>query len=56
MWIADWPASPGRVSQGKTEPEALENIREATLGCLEVRAEQGPPLTVRVTQVEVALG
>jgi predicted RNase H-like HicB family nuclease len=55
MIIADSPAIPGCISQGLTEQEALANIREAIIGCLEVRAEQGLPLTVRTVDVEVAV-
>jgi predicted RNase H-like HicB family nuclease len=51
--VAECPAIPGCVSQGKTEDEALANIREAIVECLEVRAEQGLPLTVRTVEVEV---
>jgi len=47
MIVAECPAIPGCVSQGHTEDEAIANIREAIIGCLEVRAEQGMPLTVR---------
>lgn len=46
MIAAECPAIPGCVSQGKTEEEALANIREAVQGCLEARAAQGMPLTV----------
>ncbi|MBD3233970.1 MAG: type II toxin-antitoxin system HicB family antitoxin [candidate division Zixibacteria bacterium] len=53
MYIADCPSIPGCVSQGKTEQEAEENIREAIKECLEVRAEKGMPLTVATRQVEV---
>jgi len=55
MLVAECPSIPGCISEGKTEEEALENIREAIIGCLEVRAEQGMPLTVAVREVEVAL-
>jgi predicted RNase H-like HicB family nuclease len=55
MLVVECPAIPGCVSQGRTEAEALANIREAILGCLEVRAEQGLPLTVRTLEVEVAV-
>jgi predicted RNase H-like HicB family nuclease len=37
------PAIPGCVSQGDTLNEALANIRQAILLCLEVRNEQGQP-------------
>lgn len=55
MIVAECPAIPGCVSQGQTEQEALANIREAIIGCLEVRAAQGLPLTVRTVEVEVAV-
>jgi predicted RNase H-like HicB family nuclease len=46
MFIAECPAIPGCVSQGKTEVEAERNINEAIKECLAVRAEKGLPLTV----------
>ena len=55
MVVAECPAIPGCVSQGRTEDEAIANIREAIVGCLEVRAEQGMPLTVRTVEVDVAV-
>jgi predicted RNase H-like HicB family nuclease len=55
MYIAECPSIPGCVSQGKTEQEAERNIQEAIKECLEVRAEQGMPLTVATRQIEVAL-
>ncbi|HZF54611.1 MAG TPA: type II toxin-antitoxin system HicB family antitoxin [Polyangiaceae bacterium] len=55
MIVAECPAIPGCVSQGQTEQEAIANIREAIIGCLEVRAAQGLPLTVRTVEVEVAV-
>jgi predicted RNase H-like HicB family nuclease len=53
MIVAECPAIPGCVSQGKTEDEAIANIREAIQACLEVRAEAGMPLTVEIRQIEV---
>ena len=55
VWVAECPSIPGCVSQGDTKDEALANIREAIELCLEVRAENGMPLTVETQQVEVAL-
>ena len=55
MLVAECPSIPGCISQGKTEKEALANIREAIAGCLEARAENHMPLTVTVREVEVAL-
>jgi predicted RNase H-like HicB family nuclease len=53
VFIAECPSIPGCISQGKTEQEAEDNIREAIKECLEVRAEKGMPLTVTTHQVEV---
>lgn len=53
VYIAECPAIPGCVSQGKTEEEAEINILEAIKECLEVRTELGMPLTVVTREVEV---
>ena len=53
IWIVECPSIPGCVSQGNTKDEALESIKDAIAGCLEVRAEQGLPLTIETRQVEV---
>lgn len=55
MYIAECPAIPGCVSQGKTEEEAQSNIQDAIKQCLEVRAEMGMPLTITTRQVQVAV-
>ena len=55
MMVAECPAVPGCVSQGRDEAEALANIREAIAGCLEARAANGMPLTVKVREVEIAV-
>jgi predicted RNase H-like HicB family nuclease len=55
MIVVECPAIPGCVSQGKTEAEALANIREAIQGCLEARAANGMPLTVATREVEVTV-
>jgi len=55
MWAAECPSIPGCVRQGETREEAAENIREAIVLCLEVRAERGLPLTVETRQIEVAI-
>ena len=41
MFIAECPAIPGCISQGKTEQEAEKNIQEAIKECLEARAAKG---------------
>ncbi len=53
--VAECPAIPGCVSQGRTEEEALANVKEAIQACLEARAEAGMPLTVAIREVEVAV-
>jgi predicted RNase H-like HicB family nuclease len=53
VYIAECPAIPGCVSQGKTEAEAQANVQDAIKQCLAVRAEKGMPLTVLTRQVEV---
>ena len=51
------PAIPGCHSQGDTEEEALENIREAILGCLEVLNERAHQKAHEDTKIfEVAVG
>ena len=46
MLVAQCPAIPGCISRGRTEAEALDNIREAIAACLEARAAHGMPLTI----------
>ena len=53
MIVAECPAIPGCVSQGRTETKAMENIREAIAACLEARAANHMPLTISVREVEV---
>ena len=55
MIVAECPAIPGCISQGRTEDEALANIREAIEACLEARAANGMPLTVVTREIEVAV-
>ncbi len=55
FFVVECPAIPGCVSQGKTEAEALENIKDAIRQCLEVRAERGMPLTVKTHEIEIAV-
>lgn len=53
MFVVECPSIPGCVSQGKTEQEAIENIKDAIKQCLEVRAERGIPLTISMREIEV---
>lgn len=54
MMVTECPSIPGCVSQGKTEAEALANIREAIEASLETRAASGMPLTIAIREIEVA--
>ncbi|WP_027718422.1 type II toxin-antitoxin system HicB family antitoxin [Desulfovirgula thermocuniculi] len=53
--IAECPALPGCMSQGRTREEALANIKEAIALSLETRKELGLPLYHEVAEVEVAV-
>jgi predicted RNase H-like HicB family nuclease len=55
MIVAECPAIPGCVSQGKTEDEAIANVREAIAACIEARAASGMPVTVAVREIEVSV-
>lgn len=52
-YVAECPAIPGCVSQGRTEEEALENIKDAITSCLEARKSLGLPLTTVIKEIEV---
>jgi len=45
-YVAECPAIPGCMSQGRTLDEALENIHQAAELCLEVRKEKSLPSTI----------
>jgi predicted RNase H-like HicB family nuclease len=51
--VAECPAIPGCVSQGRTDAEAEANIRLAIRECLAARAELGLPLVVVTKQIDV---
>jgi predicted RNase H-like HicB family nuclease len=55
MIVAECPSIPGCVSQGKTEDEALANVREAIQACIQSRAAHGMPITVAIREIEVAV-
>jgi len=55
VFVVECPSIPGCVSQGGTEAEAIENIKDAIRGCLAVRSERGMPLTVKTHEVDVAV-
>ncbi len=55
MIVAECPAIPGCVSQGRTEDEAIVNVREVIAVCIEARAANGMPVTVAVREIEVTV-
>jgi predicted RNase H-like HicB family nuclease len=56
VFVADVPALPGCISQGKTRMEALKNIQEAIEAYLEsLRAHDEPvPPSIDEEMIEVA--
>jgi predicted RNase H-like HicB family nuclease len=54
--VAECPAIPGCISQGRTREEALQNIREAIELCLENQLDEGWPLPLEYEIVRVAVG
>ncbi|MBI4835196.1 MAG: type II toxin-antitoxin system HicB family antitoxin [Planctomycetes bacterium] len=50
--VAECPAISGCISQGKTLPEALKNIKEAIELALECYKEEGKPIPEDHTKVE----
>lgn len=52
--VAECPALPGCISQGRTSEEALANIREAIQGIVAVRQKHGLPIPVEhLVEIEV---
>jgi predicted RNase H-like HicB family nuclease len=54
--VAECPAIPGCISQGRTREEALQNIREAIELCLENQLDEGWLLPLEYEIVRVAVG
>jgi predicted RNase H-like HicB family nuclease len=52
-FVAEVPALPGCLSQGKTHEEALTNIKEAIEGWLEVMESKQPADPAHVIEVTV---
>jgi len=57
VFVAECPALPGCISQGKTRDEAMTNIRDAIQGYLECLKKHGEPIPGPITEelVEVPL-
>lgn len=43
-WVAECPSLPGCISQGRTRPEAVANIKEAIDLYIETLEEDGMPV------------
>jgi predicted RNase H-like HicB family nuclease len=54
-FVAECPALPGCVSQGRSREEALRNIREAIEASIETRAVNDIPADVETVEVEIEL-
>ncbi len=56
VFVAEVPALPGCISEGKTRSEAIGNIKEAIAGYLESLQTHGEPIPPSITEevVEVA--
>jgi predicted RNase H-like HicB family nuclease len=50
LFVAEVPALPGCISQGRTRAEVLENIREAVELYLESLNEHGEPVPPPITE------
>lgn len=51
FYVVECPTLPGCLSQGRSEQEALANIKEAILGWLEVETEKIAQETANGTKV-----
>jgi len=56
VYVVEVPVLPGCISQGKTRPEALENIREAIAAYLESLKARGEPVPPPITEEVVEVG
>jgi predicted RNase H-like HicB family nuclease len=58
VFVAECPALPGCISQGKTREEALGNIQDAVKGYLESLEKHNEPIPPAIMEeiVEVAKG
>ena len=56
VYVAEVPALPGCISQGKTRSEAIDNVKEAISGYLESLKAHDEPVPPSITEevVEVA--
>ncbi len=50
VYVAEVPALPGCISQGKTRSEAISNVKEAITGYLESLQAHGEPIPPSITE------
>ena len=55
-FVAECPALPGCISQGRTRPEAIANIKDAIAGYLESLKKHGDPIPLPITEEIVEVG
>jgi len=53
IFVAECPALPGCISEGKTRDEAMSNIRDAIQGYLESLKKHGEPIPAPITEAVV---
>jgi predicted RNase H-like HicB family nuclease len=54
-FVAEIPVLPGCLSQGKTQEEALTNIKDAAQLYLETIGKKGIPTSFTLTELEVTV-
>ena len=50
VYVAEVPALPGCISQGRTRNDALDNVKEAIAGYLESLQAHGEPVPPSITE------
>ena len=55
VYVAEVPALPGCISQGKTRSEAIDNIKEAISGYLESLKAHDEPVPPSITEEVVEI-
>jgi predicted RNase H-like HicB family nuclease len=55
FYVATVPSLPGCISQGKSEKEAIKNIKEAIGMHIKILAEEGIPISSRSTTKEATV-
>ena len=56
VFVAEVPALPGCISEGRTRAEAVENIKEAIEAYLESLEAHGEPIPPAITEELVEVG